>query len=101
MMFAKFLTQCQVETPQMWLLLLDYPEAPLCPDILKRHKCITLHNRFKSKMVLSDLEDFQSVQLEYVSSRVNYYISLGLSFSSVGEFQLASVCLISSITHYI
>lgn len=94
--------QCQVETPQMWLLLLDYPEAPLCPDILKSYKCITLHNRFKSNMVLSDLEDFQSEQLEYVSSGVNYYISLGLSFSSVeGEFQLASVCLLSSITYYI
>lgn len=53
-------------------------------------------------MVLSDLEDFQSVQLEYVSSGVNYYISLGLSFSLVeGEFQLASVLSISSIECYI
>lgn len=52
-------------------------------------------------MVFSDLEDFQSVQLEYVLSGLNYYISLGLSFSSVvGKFQLASVCLLSSISHY-
>lgn len=53
-------------------------------------------------MVLSDLEDFQSVQLEYVLSGVNYYISLGLSFSLVeGEFQLASVLSKSSIKCYI
>ena len=50
-------------------------------------------------MVLSDLESFQRAH-EYVSSGVNYYISLDFSFSLVGEFQLASLLSVSSIKCY-
>lgn len=53
-------------------------------------------------MMQSDVEDIQSVQLEYVSLGVNYDISLGLSFSLVeGECRLASVLSTSHIKRYI